>query len=274
MTLDPLISIIMSTHNRPNLLKERSIPSILRQTYQNWELLIRGDGADESTESVIKSFNDPRIKYKNTPRRLYSNPREQWCWGGAHAVNEALEEARGTYIAYLDDDDEFLPHHLATLSKMLMSGEYDLVYGRAYFETDKVWIVLGEPFNKTRLMRRNFISHDAVMYNRARLGHFRHEMKPLDEPADWVMWRRMVTAGARVGFTQEIVALNYARTPLRQYDAEFNVRLEQIRTMRGSCMYRLMLSMTRKIDRIFPEGTKRGRMWQKLAARLARKSSG
>ena len=82
----PLISVTMTTHNRADLLLQRSIPSMLRQTYANWELLIRGDGAGRDTEFVINSFNDPRIKYKRLPRRLYRTPNEQWAVGSAHAV--------------------------------------------------------------------------------------------------------------------------------------------------------------------------------------------
>src|SRR5205823_14035275 len=51
----PLISVTMTTHNRADLLLQRSIPSMLRQTYANWEMLIRGDGAGRDTEFVIRS---------------------------------------------------------------------------------------------------------------------------------------------------------------------------------------------------------------------------
>jgi len=231
MVNEPLISIIMATHNRPILLQERSIPSVLRQTYQNWELLIRGDGADTSTELAINSLNDPRIKYKNLPRRLYANPREQWSRGGAHASNAALEDARGTYVAHLNDDDEFLPRHLETLSRMLMSGDYDFVYGRVYFETDNAWIIFGEPFDKERLERENIMAYCSVMYDRAKLGHLRFDTNPSTDPGDWCMWKRMAAAGARFGHTKEIVAVHYVETAFREHDTEFMVRLEQIRKM-------------------------------------------
>src|SRR2546425_114142 len=120
----PLISITMATHNRADLLLHRSIPSVLRQTYGNWELLIRGDGAGRDTEFVIKSFNDPRIKYERLPRRLYSSPQEQWAVGGGHALNDALDKAQGDYIAHLDDDDELLPTHLETLMTVLRTGGF------------------------------------------------------------------------------------------------------------------------------------------------------
>lgn len=292
MVVEPLISIIMPTHDRANLLQERSIPSVCRQTHQNWELLIRGDGADKSTELVIRSFNDPRIKYQNLPRHLYATRREQWSCGGAHASNAALQDARGTYIAYLDDDDEFLPRHLATLSKMLMFGGYDFVYGRVYFETDRAWKVFGEPFDKKQLMRGNLMSHCAVMYDRAKLGHLRYDTNGTD-PADWRMWKKMVAAQARVGYTREIVAVHYRerstlhRTQSGKTDVDpFMIKLKQIRdivaepsrpieqrlleleaellvleaeldAIRHSFGYKLMKSWATKFDRWLPEGTSR-----------------
>jgi glycosyltransferase involved in cell wall biosynthesis len=234
----------MATQSRPSLLQERSIPSVLRQTYQNWELLIRGDGTDISTGLVIKSFNDPRIKYKNLPRRLYANPRERWCCGGARAANAALEDVRGTYIAHLDDDDELLPHHLATLSKMLMSGEYDLVYGRVYFVSGRSWAVYGKPYDKTRLMSENIMAHCSVMYDRAKLGHLRYDTNGM-EAADWRLWKKIVATGARVGYTQAIVAVHYVE-PYR----------------------RLMESYAGYLDRLLPEGTSREGLRKLVTASL------
>jgi len=211
----PLISIIMATHNRADLLLQRSIPSVLHQTYDNWELLIRGDGAGRDTEFVVNSFNDPRIKYKNLPRLLYNSPYEQWCGGGTAALNDALEDAKGAYIAHLDDDDELLPHHLETLLKLLISGNYDIVYGRAYFETNKGWKVFGEPFDIEKLQKQNLMVRCTVMYDKAKLGHFRYEITGT-EPADWRMWKKMAAAQARFGFTEEIVAVHYAEEHFRQ----------------------------------------------------------
>src|SRR2546426_4496093 len=135
----PLISVTMTTHNRADLLLRRSIPSVLRQTYGNWELLIRGDGAGKDTEFVINSFNDPRIKYESLPRRLYSSPQEQWAVGGGHALNDALDKAKGDYIAHLDDDDELLPTHLETLMTVLRTGGFFFFHRRVHPGAEGGW---------------------------------------------------------------------------------------------------------------------------------------
>jgi predicted SAM-dependent methyltransferase len=211
----PLISITMATHNRADLLLRRSIPSVLRQTYDNWELLVRGDGAGRDTELVINSFNDPRIKYKRLPRRLYSSPKEQWAVGGTHALNDALDEAQGDYIAHLDDDDEMLPDHFETLMPPLRSGDFDFFYARAYRETDGGWLVFGERPDVAQLQQRNRMVHCAVMYDRRKFGHLRYDIEGT-EPADWRLWKKIAASGARLGFSDKIVAIHYAEAPHRR----------------------------------------------------------
>src|SRR2546428_11832268 len=141
----PLISVTMTTHNRADLLLQRSIPSMLRQTYANGKLLTRGDGAGRDPKFVINPFNAPRIKYKRLPRRLYRTPNEQWAVGSAHALNDALDEAQGDYLAHLDDDDELLPPHLETLMALLRSGGLEFGWARAHRETERGWIIFAEP---------------------------------------------------------------------------------------------------------------------------------
>ena len=211
----PLISVTMTTHNRADLLLQRSIPSMLRQTYANWELLIRGDGAGRDTEFVINSFNDPRIKYKRLPRRLYRTPKEQWAVGSADALNDALDEAQGDYLAHLDDDDELLPPHLETLMTLLRSGGFEFGWARAHCETERGWIIFGEPPDHTMLQQRNLTVHCAVMYDRRKFGHLRYDTEGT-EPADWRLWKKITAAGARLGFSDQIVAVHYAETHHKQ----------------------------------------------------------
>jgi len=62
LNTEPLISVIIPTYNRAHLIT-RAINSVLTQTYQKFELLIIDDGSTDDTESIVKSFRDPRIFY-------------------------------------------------------------------------------------------------------------------------------------------------------------------------------------------------------------------
>ena len=102
-TDSPLISIVTPIYNRGELLP-RSIRSVLAQTYQNWELIIVDDGSTDSTHAIVSDFTDERIRY---------HWQENKQLNGARNAGAGL--ARGAWVCFLDDDDEFLPHHLEVL---------------------------------------------------------------------------------------------------------------------------------------------------------------
>lgn len=106
----------MPTYNRCRKL-ETVILSILNQSYVFFELIIVDDGSMDDTELMISSINDPRVKYI----RLEN-------WGGpARPRNVGLENARGDYIAFCDDDDTWSEQKLAICVNELDNGA-DFVY--------------------------------------------------------------------------------------------------------------------------------------------------
>lgn len=94
----PLISIITPTYDRLKLLR-RAIDSVLSQSVTDWEMIIVDDCPERPGEAVVRSYNDPRIRYiKHETNK-----------GGAAARNTAMAASRGKYFAFIDDDDEWLP---------------------------------------------------------------------------------------------------------------------------------------------------------------------
>ena len=99
----PKVSVIIPTYNRPHLIG-RAIQSILNQTYQNFEIVVIDDSPNDETEKVVKKFGDARIKYiHNKIRSNLPKARNQ-------GVRESSSDSK--YIAFLDDDDEYLPQFL------------------------------------------------------------------------------------------------------------------------------------------------------------------
>ena len=99
-----LFSIIIPTHNRASRIKT-SINSILGQTYSDFEILIVDDGSTDNTEDVVKSINDPRIRYfkkQNKERAI--------------ARNYGILRAQGDYLTFLDSDDLVYPNHFEIAS--------------------------------------------------------------------------------------------------------------------------------------------------------------
>jgi glycosyltransferase involved in cell wall biosynthesis len=97
----PKVSVIIPTHNRAEFLRS-AIASVLNQTFQDFEIIIIDDASKDHTQEVIANFNDARIKVIHN----------QISKGAAGARNIGLINTSGEYIAFLDDDDEWLPEKL------------------------------------------------------------------------------------------------------------------------------------------------------------------
>jgi len=97
--MNDLISINLTTFNRCELLP-RAINGVLEQTYQNWELIIVDDHSQDDTQNILQDYRkkDKRIK-------VFRHPHNK---GNAQARNTALKNSRGKYIAFLDDDDQWV----------------------------------------------------------------------------------------------------------------------------------------------------------------------
>ncbi len=97
----PVFSIITPTCNRPLLLK-RTIGSILRQTFTDFEHIIVDDAGDRDTGNLVRGIDDKRIVFIQHEAKK----------GAGGSYNTGLKIARGRYILFLDDDDEYLPSFL------------------------------------------------------------------------------------------------------------------------------------------------------------------
>ena len=147
----PTVSIVIPTYNRPEFLK-KAIFSILNQTYQDFEIIVIDDGLAKRADKVIKKLNDPRIKYIQ----------HETSKGGSAARNTGIKNAQGKYIAFLDDDDEWLKDklqiQLAKLQKT--TAEVGFCFSAVIRKIDK-----GEVRNK--------VTEGLVDYYEIALRHFK-----------------------------------------------------------------------------------------------------
>ncbi len=118
MTASPRVTIITAAYNRADVLRF-AIDSVLQQSHGNWQYLIIGDACTDHTASLVASYNDPRIEFTN----LETNS------GGQSAPhNYALARATGDYIFYLNQDDIYLPGHIADSLEFLQSSGADVIW--------------------------------------------------------------------------------------------------------------------------------------------------
>jgi len=184
--LEPMVSILIPTFNRPKLLL-RALKSLQAQLYRDWEALVVDDGDDAGLEAAL-TLGDPRV------RGMHNRGR-----GQVQARNTALEAAKGEIIALLDDDDWWEdPTHLLRALRVLRKtpaltyqGGY-LVYERDGLELERL------PFDfqatPEQLRKDNLLLATGLVYPERfhkQLGPFDLEMS---DYWDWDWYLRVISA--------------------------------------------------------------------------------
>ena len=103
----PFFSIVLPTYNRASLLS-RSIGSVIKQAFKDWEMIIIDDGSTDNTKEVVASFNEARITY------VYQENAER-----SAARNKGIAHTEAEWLCFLDSDDVLLPEHLHVLASFI-----------------------------------------------------------------------------------------------------------------------------------------------------------
>jgi hypothetical protein len=204
----PLVTVRIATFNRAAILCGRTLATVLAQTYPRFEVLVVGDHCTDDTAERIRALGDARIRFVNLPERgrYPEEPFARWMVAGTAPMNHALGEARGEWLAPLDDDDEFTPDHIEVLLDTCRRERSEMAFGIARMQR-----ATGEWHDVGSLpLRRDHICHSAVFYW-AGLRFMPHEMTAwkLGEPGDWTMWRRMKWSGVRIAHLPRLVAIHH-----------------------------------------------------------------
>lgn len=188
----PLVSILIRTIGRHAFLRE-ALESCANQTYPNLEVVVIEDGPETSRE-VIDAFGDRlRIRYRATGTRK----------GRARAGNLALQEARGEYLNFLDDDDVLFADHVEVLVDAVREAQVAGAYALAWETHTRFADAEGgrheevmhvtrhhQSFDRITLWHHNFLPIQAVLFSRRlyeRHGGFAEDMDQLE---DWNLWTR------------------------------------------------------------------------------------
>lgn len=201
----PAISVVMSTYNRAAFLP-RSIDSILNQTFKDFEFIIINDGSPDETAKVLSLFSvkDKRI-------RVITNEENK---GLIYSLNKGLEEARGKYIARMDDDDIALPTRFEK-QYAFMEQNPDFVVVGSWIgrpENGKKWGFHDEtnPDKVKMMMYLNSvpISHPASFLRRDFLNkhniRYSYDYKAAE---DRKFWLDIMDAGGKIGNVPEVLLL-------------------------------------------------------------------
>ncbi|MGA8809830.1 MAG: glycosyltransferase family A protein [Thermoanaerobaculia bacterium] len=202
--MSPRVSVIIATYNWSNVLPY-SIGSVLRQTMQDFEILVVGDGCTDDSEAVVAAIGDPRIRWFNLPENTshQSSPN-----------NEGLRQARGELIAYLGHDDLWLPHHLEAHVAALDPSNVAMTYS--------LLIAVTPDATEPRPVRPNpedgsWSPPSSTVHRRsvtAALGGWR-DYRKIDVPPEIDLWRRARAAGYEFKFVPRLTAIKFPASARR-----------------------------------------------------------
>lgn len=199
----PIISVIIAAYNAAQYLTE-AIQSVLDQTYQDFEVIVVDDGSIDNTREIVHQFNDSRLKY------IYQENK-----GMANARNNGIKVSRGEYITFLDADDIFLPDKFSSQVMFLKQHpNIGLVVG-GWIYIDKNGQHLGkyEPWNNFPQLNTSTLLYSCPLIPAAvliasewlkRIGLFDENLKGV---ADWDLWLRLVVAGCRIEWNNQLVCM-------------------------------------------------------------------
>lgn len=233
-------TVLIPTHDHGRLLG-RSVASVLRQTLEDFEILIIGDGATDETLATARALEgrDPRIRFIEREK----SPRT-----GEPYRHEALQHARGWFVSYLADDDLWLPDHLACMRDVLADADFAHAFllrigvdgSLTPFLCDLALpVFVRRHLDERRLknyMPLSCVSHRLDAYRRLPHGW---RTTPPGLPTDLYMWRQWLAAdGMRLASSSRVSVLNFAdgdrrHLPLAERDAELQRWLDRTATPEG-----------------------------------------
>lgn len=200
---EPLVTIIDTTYDRPQLLRERALPSVRAQTYEHFECIVVGDAAADAA-AVVRSFGDQRLRFVNLPYRgPYPARREDaWLVGGTTPHNTGLALARGRWIGVVNDDDALRPKCIESLLGLARADRAEVPYG---------WGVKHLPAGESERLGR-FPPERGAWGLQSSLIHHGLRFLPL-QPTDWLfgiahdggLLERMLRIGVRFAMHDAVV---------------------------------------------------------------------
>jgi glycosyltransferase involved in cell wall biosynthesis len=223
---NPLISIIIPTFDRGQLLIDRTLPSIFVQTYQNFEILIIGDCCVGETAHILKQIRSSKVKFINLRKRTNypDDPTLRWFISGVAPLNHGLKIAKGKWICSFDDDDIMTPDYLESLLRFAQVEKYEFVAGLYEEEREGVISVRGMRTDELP----EFGGHSTWLY-RSYLKCFKYNVnswrKPYNCPQDIDRQLRMISAGVNVSSLNKVVSYIRPRPGLNTIG--LNARLQE-----------------------------------------------
>ena len=219
--MEPRVSIVVPTRNRAVDLPG-ALASVLGQTFTDWECIVVDDGSTDGTPDVVREAAraDPRVR--SVRRGPGGSP------GGAR--NAGLGVARGRLVAFLDDDDRWLPGKLALQLPLIEADRHaGMIFGRVELFGDAVGVWPRRPPSARpslrKLLASNFVPTSTVVARRSAVDRAGGFDEGLRVSGDYDLWIR-IAIGAPIRGDSAVVA-RY-RFDAARFAAQHAARIEAL----------------------------------------------
>lgn len=170
----------MAAYNAERFIAD-AIASVMAQTYTDWELMIVNDCSKDRTKEVVSTFKDERVKLID----LQNNS------GAGIARNKGLENAKGSFIAFLDADDVWVPEKLEAQLKFMQETNAPICHTSYSFineegQTISGYVNASKTVNINQYMQSTEIGLSTAMINKTIVGHF--AFNPMRLRQDTRLW--------------------------------------------------------------------------------------
>lgn len=215
MNNTPLVSVILNVYNGEDYVAD-AIRSVLEQTYTNLELIVADDASSDNTLAIIRSFDDPRLHC------LTRTTRRHICY----TINEALEQAKGDWIAHIDHDDIWEKDKLEKQVAYVLNHpevgacfSYAKLIGRDGRDVSDQYPEISAPFHTSFDNRKDWVRY--LFFNLNCLCHpsslIRADLMPRQDLFcrqlhDCLMWYQLIVKTEFYVYPEELVRYRWVAT--------------------------------------------------------------
>lgn len=210
----PLVSVIIPNFNRVESF-QRAVESVIKQTYENFEIIVVDDGSEQSVRNINRRFLEEvkRRKYFEGDSKIIYLENER-NFGVSYSRNKGIKEARGDFIALLDSDDEWLEQKLEIQVKFFDKTDFRVVH------TEEIWVRRGVRVNPMKKHKKEggdiffrslelcLMSPSSIMLKKSIFDDYGYFDESLPVCEDYDLWLR-ITSKEKVGFIEKPLIIKY-----------------------------------------------------------------
>lgn len=264
MKHERLVSVVLPAYGMGRYIAA-ALDSVAAQTYTDWEVVVVDDlGPEDGTHAIVEAFI---ARVGADKARMVRHAVNQ---GVSAARNTGATEARGTYVAFLDPDDDWFPDHLQSLMALfqedpgldVVSGSVETFHEGPDAPPPRIWEITTwhvEDFPRT-LALHNFMQPSATLLRRSAVqsvGGF-DTTPAIQHIEDYDLWIRLVEHGSRFAFLARPTSRYRRHEGGASYDDQRMRKLHDLLYAKHANFFRtsqsfLLISMMGRMDRLRKE---------------------